>query len=96
MHDFKIGYQGLSKRAKNARIPIKKSKKKPLDHWQKLYNKLIAKRRIKVENTIAQLKNFRILSHRYRNKRKAYNLKFNVIAGIVNFKNGFLNTQLAT
>lgn len=89
------GYQGINKRSKNARIPIKKSKKKPLSYWQKLYNKIVAKRRIKVENVIAELKNFRILSHRYRNKRRGYNLKFNIIGGIVNLKNGFLNEQLA-
>lgn len=88
------GYQGLNKRTKNARIPIKKSKKKPLGYWEKLYNKIVAKRRIKVENVIAEVKNFRILSHRYRNKRKGYNLKFNIISGIVNLKNGFLNQQI--
>jgi len=88
------GYQGLNKRTKNARIPIKKSKKKPLCYWEKLYNKIVAKRRIKVENVIAEVKNFRILSHRYRNKRKGYNLKFNIISGIVNLKNGFLNQQI--
>jgi len=88
------GYQGLNKRTKNARIPIKKSKKKPLSYWEKLYNKIVAKRRIKVENVIAEVKNFRILSHRYRNKRKGYNLKFNIISGIVNLKNGFLNQQI--
>jgi len=89
------GYQGINKRSKNARIPIKKSKKKPLSYWQKLYNKMVAKRRIKVENVIAEVKNFRILCHKYRNKRRRYNLKFNIIAGIVNLKNGFLNQQLA-
>ena len=52
------GYQGLNKRTKNARIPIKKSKKKPLCYWEKLYNKIVAKRRIKVENVIAEVKNF--------------------------------------
>lgn len=88
------GYQGIRKIHKNAKIPIKKTKKKPLGFWQKLYNKLIAKRRIKVENVISEIKNFRILSQRYRNKRKAYNLKFNIISGIVNFKNGFINSWL--
>jgi DNA-binding MarR family transcriptional regulator len=89
------GYQGLRKKHKNAKTPIKKKRNKPLTYWQKKYNYIIAKRRIKVENIIAQLKNFRILSHRYRNKRKGYNLKFNIIAGIVNFKNGFTNKLLA-
>ena len=90
------GYQGLQKKHKNARTPIKKRKKKPLTYWQKKYNHIISKRRIKVENVIAELKNFRILSHRYRNKRKGYNLKFNIVAGIVNFKNNFVNKSLAS
>jgi transposase len=90
------GYQGLAKLSKNAKTPIKRKRKKPLTYWQKRYNKIVAKRRIKVENILAQLKNFRILSNRYRNKRKAYNLKFNIIAGIVNIKNGFINTKLIT
>lgn len=89
------GYQGLQKICQNARTPIKKTKKKPLGFWQKLYNHILAKRRIKVENVFASIKNFRILSHKYRNKRKAYNLKFNIVAGLVNLKNGFLNKTLA-
>ncbi|WP_341826604.1 transposase family protein, partial [Candidatus Sarmatiella mevalonica] len=64
-------------------------------YWQKKYNHIVSKRRIKVENIIAELKNFRILSHRYRNKRRGYNLKFNIVAGIVNFKNDFVNKLLA-
>lgn len=88
------GYQGLKKRCAQAKTPIKKSRKKPINKWQKIYNKILAKRRIKVEHVIAEIKNFKILSHRYRNKRKRYNLKFNIIAGIVNFKNGFLNKTL--
>ncbi|WP_202149391.1 transposase family protein [Candidatus Sarmatiella mevalonica] len=75
---------GLKKLCKNAKTPIKKRKKKLLSYWQKIYNKIIAKRRIKVENIITQLKKFRILSNRYRNKYKA-----------INFKNGFYNKALA-
>ncbi|WP_207187022.1 transposase family protein, partial [Candidatus Sarmatiella mevalonica] len=89
------GYQGLKKKHNNAKTPIKKTKKKPLTYWQKKYNHIVSKRRIKVENIIAELKNFRILSHRYRNKRRGYNLKFNIVAGIVNFKNDFVNKLLA-
>ncbi|MBL3284876.1 IS5 family transposase domain protein [Rickettsiales endosymbiont of Paramecium tredecaurelia] len=89
------GYQGLKKKHNNAKTPIKQTKKKPLTYWQKKYNHIVSKRRIKVENIIAELKNFRILSHRYRNKRRGYNLKFNIVAGIVNFKNDFVNKLLA-
>lgn len=88
------GYQGLKKRCKNAKVPIKKRKNKALTYWQRLYNKILSQRRVLVENTIAQLKNFRILTHRYRNKRKGYNLKFNIIVGLVNLKNGFMNKML--
>ncbi|MBL3284476.1 IS5/IS1182 family transposase domain protein [Rickettsiales endosymbiont of Paramecium tredecaurelia] len=77
------GYQGLKKLCKNVKTPIKTRRKKLLSYWQKIYNKIIVKRRIKVENIIAQLKNFRILSNCYRNKRKA-----------INFKNGFYNKAL--
>jgi transposase len=88
------GYQGLKKICPMAKTPIKRKRRQVLNSRQKLYNKLLAKRRIKVENTIAQIKNFRILSERYRNKRKAHNLKFNIVAGIVNLKNGFPNKLL--
>ncbi|MBL8676681.1 MAG: hypothetical protein JNJ47_04570 [Alphaproteobacteria bacterium] len=55
----------------------------------KAYNRALSRIRVKVENVLRQIKIFRILSDRYRNKNKRYNLKFNIIAGIVNFKNGF-------
>jgi hypothetical protein len=42
-----------------------------------------------VEHVIGDMKVFRILSERYRNKRKRYGVKFTIIAGIVNLKNGF-------
>jgi hypothetical protein len=37
---------------------IARPRKKPLSYWQKVYNKFIAKRRIKVGNMIAEMKNF--------------------------------------
>ena len=89
------GCQRIKKRSKNAKIPIKKRHKKALSFWEKAYNKIIVKKRIKVENVIAKLKNFRILSYRYRNKRKGYNLKFNIIGKLVNLKQGFLSQGLA-
>lgn len=83
------GYQGLDKRHQRTEVPFKASKNKPLDKEDKAYNRALSRIRIKVENVLGQLKVFKILSDRYRNKNKRYNLKFNIIAGIVNFKNGF-------
>ena len=84
-------YQGLDKQHLQIELPYKASKKKPLDREAKEYNRALSHIRVKVENVFRQLKIFKILSDRYRNKRKRYNLKFNIIAGIVNMKNGFVN-----
>lgn len=83
------GYQGLDKLHARTEIPFKATKNKPLDKEDKAYNRALSRIRVKVENVLRQLKIFRILSDRYRNKKKRYNLKFNIISGIVNFKNGF-------
>lgn len=83
------GYQGLDKIHRRTELPYKASKNKALDGEEKEYNHGLSRLRVKVENVFAQLKVFRILSDRYRNKRKRYTLKFNIIAGIVNLKNGF-------
>ncbi|WP_339043800.1 hypothetical protein [Cardinium endosymbiont of Tipula unca] len=34
------------------------------------------------------IKVFKIIGNRYRNKRKRYDLKFNIVAGLVNLQNG--------
>ena len=83
------GYQGLDKLHIRTEIPFKASKKKSLDKEDKAYNRALSRIRVTVENVLRQIKIFRILSDRYQNKNKRYNLKFNIIAGIVNFKNGF-------
>jgi hypothetical protein len=84
------GYQGLDKLHKNTEYPYKKSKHHPLTHEEKEYNQGLSRVRVIVEQTFAKLKTFKILSYPYRNKRKKYNIKFNIIAGIINLKNGFM------
>ena len=83
------GYQGLDKLHKATGIPYKKLKNGELTMEEKEYNGGLSRFRVRVENKIRELKIFRIISERYRNKRKRYGLKFNIIAGIVNFKSGF-------
>ncbi len=80
------GYQGLRKIHKNSKTPIRRKKNKPLTKWQKLYNKLLSKRRILVENVIRSVKIFKIIADRYRNRRKRFGLRFNLIAGIYNYE----------
>jgi hypothetical protein len=83
------GYQGIADIHQNADFPYKSRKNKPLDRCEKAYNTALSRLRVKVEHVFAQLKTFKILADRYRNKRRRYGVKFNIIAGIVNLKNGF-------
>ena len=80
------GYQGLSHLHQNSRTPIKKTKLHPLTQEQKDSNRALSRQRIRVENIIGRLKVFRILSERYRNRRKRFALRFNLIAAICNLE----------
>jgi len=86
--DIKIladsGYQGLEKLHDKAKTPRKKSKKKPLTKADKENNRKLSKDRILNENVIGSLKRFKIISCRYRNRRKRFSLRFNLISGIYN------------
>jgi transposase len=77
---------GIQKLHENSVIPKKKSKKHPLTKEEKKYNHELSKQRIEVENVLASLKRFRILSDRYRNRRRRFGLRFNIIAGIYNYE----------
>jgi transposase len=57
-----------------------------LSKEQKASNRAISKERILIENIIRKLKIFRILSERYRNRRKRFGLRFNLIAAIYNME----------
>ena len=83
------GYQGLQKQHQQTELPYKRQKGKPLTKDEKEYNHALSRIRVKVENIIRRLKIFRILCERYRNKRRGYGIKINIIAGIVNLKMGY-------
>lgn len=83
------GYQGLDKKHKQTEIPFKKPKRGKLTPEEKEYNHALSSYRVRVEHKIGELKVFKILSDTYRNFRKGYGLKMNIVTGIVNIKNGF-------
>jgi hypothetical protein len=83
------GYQGWQKLQRNVVLPYKKSKKKPLSKQQKEHNKQLSSMRMQIEHKIREIKIFKIIGEVYRNFQKKYNLRFNIIAGIVNIKYGF-------
>ena len=80
------GYLGITKLHENSQIPARQSKLHPLTKEQKSYNHKLSSERIFVENVIRCLKIFRILSERYRNRRKRFGLRFNLIAAIYNLE----------
>jgi len=78
------GYTGIQKIQSNVKLPKKRQKGQPLTKEQKKENRAIASERVLNENVIGCLKRFKILSDRYRNRRKRFGLRFNLIAGIYN------------
>lgn len=80
------GYQGICKIHNNSLIPFKSSSKHSLTEEQRKYNRLISQCRISIEHINRYIKRFRILSSRYRNKRKNFGIKINLICAIYNFQ----------
>jgi transposase len=80
------GYQGLADLHENCQTPVKKSKYHPLTKKEKERNRRLARKRILVEHIFRKLKIFRILSERYRNRRRRFALRFNLIAAIYNLE----------
>lgn len=69
----------------------RKSKNNPnpkLTKSQKKENKEHSSQRVRIENVFAWIKKFRILHETYRNRRRRFGLRFNLIAGIYNFELG--------
>ena len=80
------GYQGIQKFHANCLKPAKATKKHPLTKEQKRGNAAINSTRVVVEHAIRRLKVFRILGERYRNRRKRFGLRLNLIAAITNLE----------
>jgi hypothetical protein len=64
------GYQGVTELHENSQTPFKKSKCHALTKREKQSNRGLARKRIVIEHIFRKLRVFRILSERYRNRRK--------------------------
>ena len=83
------GYQGMQKLHPNNQLPKKKLKGKQLSQLDKEINQSLERTRGIVERIIGRLKVFKILAEIYRNRRKRFGLRFNLIAGLYNYELGF-------
>jgi len=82
------GFQGVESYHGASWIPYKRSKRNPLADYQKHENKVLSSIRICIEHVIRRVKRFKILSCRYRNKRKRHGLRMALLCGIHNFEIG--------
>ena len=55
---------------------------------EKEYNKALAKERIIIETINRKLKILKILSCKYRNRRRRYSLRINLLAAVYNYELG--------
>jgi hypothetical protein len=85
-----LGYIGIKKFHSNIEIPKKNSKLHKLTDEDKKENQEKASRRIYVEHINAKIKTFQILKQKYRNRRKRYNLRVNLICALINFDRGMM------
>jgi len=70
----------------NSYVPKKKPKNGNLSVLEKDYNQALAHQRIVIEHVNRSLKIFRILSSRYRNRRRRYGLRCNLLSAIYNYE----------
>ena len=80
------GYQGIKKLYVRAELPKKKSKKHPLSKADKQSNQKLASERALNKNVIGSIKRFKIIANRYRNRRRRFQLRFNLISAIYNME----------
>ena len=73
------GYLGIKNIHKNIEMPKKKTKLNPLSKQDKLENKKKSSKRIPIEHINAKIKTFKIVAQKYRNRRKRFGLRFNLI-----------------
>jgi hypothetical protein len=77
---------GIHKLHSNSQVPKKKPRNGELTDLDKKRNRELARKRVVGEHINRRLKIFKILADRYRNRRKRFGLRFNLIAGLYNYE----------
>ena len=80
------GFLGIASIHKNSVLPKKRSKKHSLSREDKKRNRQISSERVLNEHIIGFIKRFKTVAERYRNHKKRFGLRFNLICGICNFE----------
>jgi len=80
------GYKGIFNVHFDSLIPIKATKNHKLTDEERFFNSSLAKHRIFIEHINRYIKRFKILSYRYRNKRRRFSLRVSLICSIYNLQ----------
>lgn len=80
------GYQGMAAYHLNSFVPKKKSKHRALSASEKDYNRELGRQRICIEHLNRRLKVFKILQQRYRNRRRRFGLRCNLICALYHYE----------
>ena len=81
------GYQGIDESVDNAVIlPRRKFRGKYRSKEDRKFNKKLSSTRILVENIIGKIKHFGIIGKKYRNGFEDYDLKMEIVTGLVNLR----------
>jgi hypothetical protein len=78
------GYQGMDRYHANSAIPKKELRKGMLSASDQQHNRQLSSERIGIEHINRRLKIFRILQQRYRNRRRRFGSRCNLIAALYN------------
>jgi transposase len=78
------GYQGSTAYHENSEVPFKKSKNRPLTPEERAFNRRLARERMAIERMNREIKIFKIMSDRYRNRRRRHGLRMTLICAIRN------------
>jgi len=89
-----LGYLGIRDICPNSEIPKKNTKLKKLTKDDKKENRKLASKRIIIEQINAKIKVFKITKYPYRNRRKRFGLRMNLICAIINIDSVPRNSTL--
>jgi hypothetical protein len=80
------GYQGIAAYHANSETLCKKSKNHSLSQEEKAFHRQLSRERVRMEHINQQIKVFKIMSERYRNRRKRHKLQMTLLCAIRNYE----------
>jgi hypothetical protein len=78
------GYQGIAAYHANSVVPFKRRKNCPLSSAERAFNRRLGRERVVIEHVNREIKVFKMMSDRYRNRRRRHKLRMTLLCAIRN------------